>query len=125
MLKKHFSLGGGKLASAAAIISLSIAALSIQPASATPLEPTITEVKEMSFVVNTTAIEGQKGNDTFITNPSDTKQYEFVRRLSAATRVKGEDISLEKRASLYWLAEVKNLKTQKLETVAIPLMFKR
>ncbi len=79
----------------------------------------------MSFVVNTTAIEGQKGNDTFITNPSDTKQYEFVRRLSAATRVKGEDISLEKRASLYWLAEVKNLKTQKLETVAIPLMFKR
>ena len=106
-------------------MGLAVGSLLVPSASATQLESTIAEASGMSFIVNTTAIEGQKGNDVFITNPSDTKQYEFVRRLSAATRVKGDDKSLEKPASLYWLAEVKNLNTGKLQTVAIPLVFKR
>ena len=68
-----FFIGGGKLVSTAAIIGLAVAASSMQSASAAELEPNIDRVSEgeMSFVINTLAVEGQKGNDVFITNPSN------------------------------------------------------
>lgn len=96
----------------------------MQSASASQLESDIPEASGMSFVLNTKAIEGRKGNDNFITDPSSTKQYEFVRRLAAATRVK-KGIGAPEAGPLYWLAEVKELSTGKLKVVAIPLEFKR
>ena len=91
----------------------------MKSASAAELESDIDKASEMSFVINTQAIERD-----FVTNPSNTKQYTFVRRLSSATR-EGEMISIQEGRRLYWLAEVEDSSTGKLKVVAVPLKFKR
>ena len=76
----------------------------------------------MSFIINTLAIDDQKGNDVFIANPSSTGKYEFVRRLNAAVR-EGEMIGKVEGRRLYGLAEVKDRSTGMMKVVAIPFKF--